>query len=176
MTTHALMPFGTAGQEPAAEVQEHVNLCVFQVGTEDMVLDIMRIREILRPMPVTPLPRAAPGVKGLINVRGTVMPLLDVRVRFGLAAQEKTPRQRIMVVLDRRRLQGLLVDAVHEVARVPRDAITPGTGVFTGESGDVFSGVVQQRGRMVLMLNLSRFLDREAVAVIPPLPVKDGGR
>ena len=157
-----------------AAPEAHVNLCVFKVGSESMVLDIMRIREILRPLPVTPLPRAPQGVLGLINVRGTVIPLLDVRVRFGMAPGEKPPRQRIMVVLDRRRLHGLLVDSVHEVARVPKDHLTPGTGVLGGDAGDVFSGVVQHRGRMVLMLNLSRFLERETVAVIPPLPEKGG--
>jgi len=147
-----------------------VHLCVFRVGQEEMVLDIMRIREIMRPLPITPLPHAPEGVRGLIHVRGAVIPLMDMRLRFGLPSEETSPRQRIMVVLDHRRLWGLLMDQVQEVIRVPRSQLRSGAAIFGGRARDIFSGVCDHRGRLLLMLNLARFLSTEARVSIPALP------
>ncbi|MBI5497170.1 MAG: chemotaxis protein CheW [Deltaproteobacteria bacterium] len=165
----------TDSPAPARADTTFVNLCLFRVGGDEMVLDIMRIREILRPMPLTPLPRAPVGVRGLINVRGTVMPLVDLRVRFGLPPDDTGPRRRILVVLDRHRLQGLLVDSVAEVARVGRETLTSGDGILSGDAAEVFSGVLQYRGRMVLLLNLARLLARDAPVALPALPQPGGG-
>jgi purine-binding chemotaxis protein CheW len=172
----SLQPFGAGSTAPvpAVAAEDDVHLCLFRVGADEMVLDIMRVREILRPLPVTPLPRAPLGVRGLLNVRGTVMPLVDLRVRFGLAPQDLDPARRILVTLDRKRLHGIMVDAVTEVVRVPRAAITPGVGLLSGHAAHVFSGVVQYQGRMVLMLNLARLLALETPVAIPPVPAPGG--
>lgn len=173
-----LAPFGQGSSTPtpATPAEQDVHLCVFRVGEDEMVLDIMRVREILRPLPVTPLPRAPLGVRGLLNVRGTVMPLVDLRLRFGLPVDDTGPRRRILVTLDRKRLHGVMVDAVVEVARVPRSSITPGVGLLSGQAAHVFSGVIQHRGRMVLMLNLARLLVLDAPVAIPPVSPPGGAR
>lgn len=171
---HGLLP---RPQEPEAveQVVATANLCVFRVGADEMALDIMRIREIMRPLPVTPLPRAALGVRGIIHVRGVVMPVVDLRARFGLPAQGANPRERIMVTLERRRLYGLWVDGVEEVARVPHGEITAGGEVFSGMAAQVFAGVCRHKARMVLLLNLSRLLSVEHPISIPALPAGGAG-
>ncbi|MEW5851964.1 MAG: chemotaxis protein CheW [Myxococcota bacterium] len=175
------LELATQQQQPAAEAPRpatrdpEVHLAAFRVGQDEMVIDIMRIREILRPVPVTPLPKAPLGVKGMINLRGSVIPIIDVRTRFGLPTVEGMRTQRVMVVLDRRRLWGLHVDAVMEVVRVPRSIIRPGTEIFTGDAAEVFSGVLEHKGRLLLMLNLARFIQRDESVPIPAL-LPPGGR
>lgn len=156
--------------EPSEAPEETVNLCVFRVGQEEMALDIMRIREIMRPLPITPLPRAPLGVRGIIHVRGVVIPVVDLRERFGMPRTEEGPRQRIMVTLERRRLYGLFVDGVEEVARAPRNAITSGEEIFSGMAAQVFAGVCRHKGSMILLLNLQRLLSVEHPIAIPALP------
>ena len=141
-----------------AAPEEEVRLCCFRVGSDEMVLDIMRVREILRSVPLTPVPRASHGVVGMLDLRGEVVPVLDLRLKFGLPPSEDTTLRRLMVVLDRRRCWGLYVDAVSEVVRVPRSAIRPGHEVMSGEAAEIFAGVCHHKGRLLLMLNIHRLL------------------
>lgn len=165
-------PLLAASDDKTAEAprEPDVHLCVFRVGNDDFCLDIMRIREILRPIPHTPLPHAPEGVRGIIHVRGAVIPLMDMRVRFGLATDDHSPRRRIMVVLDRRRLWGLQVDQVNEVVRMPRSHLKSGAGIFGGRALEIFSGVCDHKGRLLLALNLARFLSTEDRISVPALP------
>jgi purine-binding chemotaxis protein CheW len=159
MTAVTVGALGEAGAAAVAMApEEEVRLCCFRVGSDEMVLDIMRVREILRAVPLTPVPRASHGVVGMLDLRGEVVPVLDLRVRFGLPPAEDLSQRRLMVVLDHRRCWGLYVDAVSEVVRVPRSAIRPGQEVMSGEAAEIFAGVCHHRGRLLLMLNIHRLL------------------
>ena len=110
---------GTAG-EPADPV---VELCAFRVGEDEYALDLRRIREVLTPVPVRPVPRAPEVLEGVVDVRGEVIPVVNARRRFGLPAATGGPRSRMLLVKLGDRVLALLVDAVLEVMRVPRSAI-----------------------------------------------------
>jgi purine-binding chemotaxis protein CheW len=123
-----------------------VELCAFLVGQEEYVLDIRRIREIVQPLPVTAVPRAPAWMEGVIDLRGEVLPLLDVRKRLGLAPRTSSRRAKILVVNVAGRVLGLLVDGVSEVVRIPRSAIGPPPALMPAAGGArLFLGVVGSR-------------------------------
>jgi purine-binding chemotaxis protein CheW len=143
-----------------------VQLCTLRVGGEDYAIDIMRVREIIHPLPVTPVPRAPPFVEGVIRLRGDVIPVVDVRKRFGLPATPATRKSRFLVVNVAGRRIALVVDEVREVLRLPRGEIRPapplgtpgGPRFFLGACGGDRSG---GRGgaSLRLLLNVKALLD-----------------
>jgi purine-binding chemotaxis protein CheW len=148
---------------------EHIQLATFEVGTDLLAVDIMRIREISRALPVTPVPRSPHGMVGVIDVRGQILPLFDLRVRFELPprtlADEAFVRH-LVIRLDGK-LLAIVVDRMHDVVSVERSAVRAGHGTLVGEAADVFVGVVMIGERLALLLNLRRIItkaDRLALA------------
>lgn len=149
-------------------VQEITVVC-FRVGEDAYALDIMRVKEILRPQPVTALPDAPAYVKGVINVRGTVIPLIDLRERFGLPGKSDSQTGRHIIVGVNGRSIGFVVDAVSEVATfAARDLRPPPPGVAIAGYRFLI-GVCLLRDTMVLLLNPDRVLDSQALAVDAPI-------
>jgi len=151
--------------------EEKLRLATFALGDDLLAIDIMRILEIARPLPVTPVPRSPHGMIGVVDVRGRVLPLFDLRVRFDLPPRrvEDEPLVRHLVI----RLDGqtfaLVVDRMHDVVTVGRSNLRMGKSVLVGEAAEVFHGVVALEGRLALLLNLRRVLlrhDRLAIAEI----------
>ena len=130
-----------------------VQLTAFCVGEEEYVVDILRIREIIRPLPITPIRKGPKYVKGVISLRGSVIPIIDLRHRFGLP-ETKSKRGRIMIMSIDGRVLGLIVDSVNEVVRVPRGDIRAARGILEGEQAPYFMGVVHWEGRMLILLNM----------------------
>jgi purine-binding chemotaxis protein CheW len=162
----------TSGPARGARPQDAiVQLCTFRVGGEDYAIDVMRVREIIRPLPITPVPRAPSFVEGVMRLRGEVMPVLDVRKRLGLAVSPPTRRTRFLVVNVAGRRFGLVVDEVREVLRLPRGEIrpapalgAPGTarfflGVCGGEDPAPGAAAGRRPGPMRLLLNVKALLD-----------------
>ncbi len=165
------------GREPARAAARDatpeaplVQLCTFRIGGEDYAVDIMRVREIIHPLPITPVPRAPASVEGVVRLRGEVIPVLDVRKRLGLAASAPTRRTRFLVVNVARRRIGLVVDEVCEVIRIPRDEIRAAPPLGDDRAPRFFLGVcggegVSARGRrsgpgrLRLLLNVKALLD-----------------
>lgn len=151
-----------------------VQLCAFRIGGVDYALDIMRVREIIPPRPITPVPRAPAFVEGVIRLRGEVIPVLDVRRRLGLPAEPYGRRTRFLVVNVARRRIGLVVDDVCEVLRVPRVELraAPALGgeggprFFLGACGGEGASSARGRrggaGRLRLLLNVKALLDPSA--------------
>ena len=119
-----------------------VELCAFRVGEEEYVIDLRRIREILQPTPITPVPRAPEGIEGVMNVRGEVIAVVDVRKRLGLIPRAGG-RSKVLVVDIAGRVLGLIVDGVIEVVRTTRAAIGPSPLIASGPR--LFLGVCGAR-------------------------------
>ncbi len=147
-----------------------VQLCTFRIGGEDYAVDIMRVREIIHPLPITRVPRAPASVEGVVRLRGEVIPVLDVRKRLGLPASAPTRRTRFLVVNVARRRIGLVVDEVCEVIRIPRGDIRSAPPLGDDRAPRFFLGVcggdgASARGRragstrMRLLLNVKALLD-----------------
>jgi purine-binding chemotaxis protein CheW len=141
-----------------------VQLCAFRVGGEDYAIDIMRVREIIPPLPVTPVPRAPPFVEGVARLRGEVLPVVDVRKRFGLPASPPTRRTRFLVVVVGRRRLALAVDEVCEVLRLRRNELRPAPALVGLEGPRFFLGVAggadrRGAGPLRLLLNVKALLE-----------------
>jgi purine-binding chemotaxis protein CheW len=140
-----------------------VQLCTFRVGGEEYALDLMRVREIIPPLPVTPVPRAPRFVEGVASLRGDVVPVVDVRKRFGLAPTPPTRRTRFLVVVVGRRRLALVVDEVCEVVRLPRAELRPAPALVGADGRRFFLGVCggDRRGgagRVRLLLDVKALL------------------
>jgi purine-binding chemotaxis protein CheW len=140
--------------------EEEFRLATFAVGDDIYAIDIMRIREIVRPLMVTPVPKAPAGMIGVIDLRGQVLPLFDLRLRFDLPPRKENelPNVRHVIVTLDGRVLGLVVDAVHDVVNVTRSQLRVGDGVLAGEAAEVFLGVCPVGDRLALLLNLRRIL------------------
>ena len=133
----------------------------FVLGAETFALSVTAVSEIVRIGTITRVPDAPPAVRGIVNLRGRVIPVVDLRVRLGLAAGDPGPAARVLVGSLRGRVIGLLVDGVGEVVRLdPRTLEPPPPDVMTARTE--YIRAVQQRGPALLIL-----LDAEQVLMLP---------
>lgn len=137
-------------------------LVAFRVAGQDYCIDIMAVREIRGWTPATALPHSPPHVRGVINLRGQVVPILDLAARLGLPAPEPCSRHVIVIVAVGERVMGLLVEAVSEILSVPEGAIHPAPDL-DGEVSLV-RGVITSEERMFRFLDLDDVLGEDAAA------------
>jgi len=145
-----------------------VQLTAFYVGDEEYVVDILRVREIIRPLPITAVRKGPRFVEGVINLRGVVVPVIDLRRRFGLPALD-LPHRKIVVLEVESRTVGLIVDRVTDVVRVPRRSIQPAPGMLEGGRAPFFLGVCAHQSRQLILLNVKSVIasDEEVVPESP---------
>jgi purine-binding chemotaxis protein CheW len=136
-------------------------LISFLVGDEEYGLDILRVKEVIRLREITRLPRAPSFVKGIINLRGDVIPIIDLRNKFGLEHQQYSAMTRVIVVDVDGRLVGMVVDAASQVVRVPADQIDPPPPIAGGLSVEFIKGVGKLEERLIILLNIDRILSIE---------------
>lgn len=147
-------------------------LVVFRLGMGQYAASINRVREILRPVRVARMPRVAPFVRGLFNLRGQVLPLLDTKARLGLPAAPPAPaggaprdaKARVMVVEAAGESIGLMVDEVLEVLRCEESALQAPRNVLDLPGRHFLSSVLDLDGRLVLELDLERLVEGAADA------------
>lgn len=133
----------------------------FQLGDEEFGLDIMRVQEIILVGAITKMPQVPEYVRGMINLRGHVIPVVDLRTRFGQPQCEKTEEQRIIVVNIASKTIGIVVDAVNEVLRVKTDQIEPPP---TGIGSDVqrfITGLLKIDQKLIILLDIEGLFSDE---------------
>ena len=133
-------------------------LIAFRIGDQEFCVDIMLVREIRGWTPATPLPRTPPFVKGVINLRGAVLPIIDLGARLGLTTSDPTARHVIMVVKIGDRTLGLLVDAVSDIINITDDAVQPTPDVACDTVKAFVRGLFAIEGRMISLIALDRVL------------------
>jgi purine-binding chemotaxis protein CheW len=148
-----------AARERAGELREHVT---FLLGAEEYGVAIERVREILRPPPITEVPRAPEHVLGVVTLRGEVVPVIDPRRRLALPPAPAGPRSRIVVCETADGPVGLLVDAVSQVLRLPPGAVEPRPPGVGGAASEAISGIGREADRMVVLLHLDVLLGGQA--------------
>ncbi len=146
-------------QEPAAAGVEQVELLGFMLSDEEYALDILEIREIVRLQPITPVPRAPSWIRGIVTLRGVIVPIFDLRTRLGLAEVAPGPDARIVIVSRGEEQAGLIVDSITQVMRIEAAAIEPPPGTIGVVEAEFLRGVTRHRDRLVILLNLARVLD-----------------
>lgn len=137
-------------------------LVAFRAGAQEFCVDIMSVREIRGWAPATALPHAPSFVRGIINLRGTVLPIVDLAARLGLPSVEPTSRHVIIVVQVDRQIVGLLVDAVSDILTVSDGMIQPTPNVASEASKAFIRGVFAVGERMISRLALDDVLPASA--------------
>ncbi len=140
------------------DTSDVLQLVTFRLGNEEFSVDILKVQEIIRDMELTRVPRAPDFVEGVINLRGKVIPVIDLRKRFDFEAGEKTSETRIIVIDVNERTVGLRVDGVSEVLRLPADTVEPAPALVSGSGSDYISGVGKVDNRLIILLDVGKLL------------------
>ena len=151
-------------REPSSEPTEgrqEIQLACFRVGSETYGLDIFRIKEIIRLLKFTPVPKAPSFVEGAINLRGTVIPVVDLRKRFDQKPTGDERKVRIIICSLAGRIVGLIVDEVYEVRRFTRREIQPSPHFLKGRGTEFFPGVCRRGDDLLMILDLEKILATE---------------
>lgn len=140
---------------------ELLQLVTFSIDDEEFGVNILKVQEIIRTMEITKVPRAPTFVEGVINLRGMVIPIIDLRRRFSLAPKAHDKNTRIIDCEINNILVGFVVDAVSEVLRIPAKTVEAPPPVVSGIGADYISGVAQLQDRLLIMLDLDKLLSTE---------------
>ncbi|UZP68370.1 chemotaxis protein CheW [Desulfovibrio mangrovi] len=145
---------------------ELLQLVTFSIGDEEFGVDILKVQEIIRTMEITKVPRAPEFVEGVINLRGKVIPIIDLRRRFGLTSKAHDKHTRIIVIEINNMIVGFVVDSVSEVLRIPASTVEPPPPVVAGMESEYISGVGKLQDRLLILLDLDRLLSNEDLNVL----------
>jgi purine-binding chemotaxis protein CheW len=140
------------------DIQE-IKLVCFRLGADIYALDIMRVREIIKPLRLAGLPEAPSFVEGVINPRGSIIPVVDMRKRFGLPERADDGECRLLITVVARQPLALVVDAVTEVVSIPVRELRPPPSVVRVAGYRYLIGVCLMHDSMVLLINLDMILD-----------------
>lgn len=146
----------TETASPGTDSSAYREIVSFRLSEQDFCIDIMNIREIRGWTPPTPLPHSPDYVRGLINLRGSVLPIVDLSRRLGLATREATSRDVIIVVMVDDQLIGLVVDGVSDILTVKQEEVQPTPSVGTDNAQGYVQGIMAVEGRMIRLLDLKR--------------------
>jgi purine-binding chemotaxis protein CheW len=138
-----------------------VQLVTFRVGGEEFGLDVFSVHEILSYQQPTPMPRAPEFVEGVLDVRGTLVPIVDLRRRFETPQVAYDDDTRIVLVDFNDERLGLVVDSVTEVLRAPETAVSPPPAYIRGLAAEFVRGIVRVGERLVVLIDLDRILSSE---------------
>ena len=142
-------------------LRQEVQLACFRIGSELYAIDIMRIKEIIRPQKLTPIPKAPSFIEGVINLRGVVIPVADLRKRFDQPISEANRKNRIVVCSLSGRIIGLMVDEVTEVKRFGRQDIAPAPQFIDGPEAHYFLGVARRDDDLIMLIDLEKVLSSD---------------
>lgn len=135
-----------------------IQLVTFKVGEEEFGVDILKVQEIIRMMPITKVPNSPVFVEGVINLRGKVIPVIDMRKRFGMSVAGHNNETRIEVMDLQGQIVGFVVDAVREVLRIKESTIEPPPPVVAGIGSEFMKGVGKLEDRLLILLDLDKLL------------------
>lgn len=133
-------------------------IVVFQLMEQVYGIDINSVYEIIRMEAITKIPRAPHFVEGVINLRGRIIPVIDLGLRFGLGQAERTPASRIIIVEVSGQTIGMIVDSVQEVLRIPLNTIEPAPPVANGIDAAYLRGIAVLPERLIILLDQNKIL------------------
>lgn len=149
--------------ESSGEILEDVKVIVFRLQNEEYGVEVQQVKSIERLDHITRIPKTPKFVRGVINLRGVVTPIIDLRERFDLEQTENTEGSRIIVVAVNDLEVGLIVDSANDVIDIPLNAIEPPPKVVGGVEAVYLRGVAKLQDRLLILLNLNRVLNLEEI-------------
>ncbi len=156
-------PEATTGSSGGRDT-DLLQLVTFMVGTEEFAIPILSVQEINRMLQITRVPQSPPFVEGVINLRGKIIPVVDLRKRFGLATTTNSNDNRIVVVEVGGRVIGFTVDRVNEVLRIEASIVEPPPAMVCGVDSEYVRGVGKLEDRLLILLELSRLFAESELA------------
>ncbi len=159
----------TVTESVAGDAAENVaseQLVGFRLDQEEYGIAITKVQEIILVGEITRVPQTPDYIKGLINLRSTVIPIVDLRRRFGLREQDATDETRIMVVNVLGKTIGIIVDAVSEVLRISHNQIAPPPPTVAGLGREYLTGLVKLESRLLILLDIDKILGEEEAGSI----------
>jgi purine-binding chemotaxis protein CheW len=168
---HNISFFAAPTRETKKTVEAQEHLVTFFLAKEEYAVDVRLVQEIIRLVQITPVPRAPESIKGVINLRGRIIPVVDLKRRLGLGEVEATRLARVVVVKLRERLIGLLVDGASQVLKVPVSLIEAAPEELVEIDANYIRGVAKLEKRLIILVDLPKILGvdlRDAMAMAPP--------
>ncbi|MEA3297065.1 MAG: chemotaxis protein CheW [candidate division Zixibacteria bacterium] len=133
-----------------------IQLVSFRLGQEEFGVDILKVQEINRMVEITKVPQAPYYCEGVINLRGKVIPVIDLRKKFDMDGKEKDKNTRIIVCDVKGNVIGIIVDAVEEVLRIPNSIIEPAPDIVSSVSTDYIKGIAKLEERLLISLDITK--------------------
>jgi len=140
-------------------MSRELHIVGFQVGRETYGAPITSLHEIVRVPEITVVPDAPNYVEGVINLRGKIVSVIDLRKRFGEKSVATSRRNRILVVENNGRLSGLIVDSASEVLKISASEVEPATNIFQDGGLNCVTGLGKYNGRLIVLLDMSKLLE-----------------
>jgi purine-binding chemotaxis protein CheW len=143
------------------EMTDLLQLVSFKVGSEEFGVDILKVQEINKMLKITRVPNAPEFVEGVVNLRGRIIPVIDLRKRLSLSAKEHDSKTRIVVVDIGGNIVGFIVDEVNEVLRVSKDIIENPPELVSKVESDFITSVAKLDDRIIILLDLDNLLEKD---------------
>jgi len=144
------------------ENQERLQLVSFNLDSEEFGVDILKVQEIIKMISITKVPNAPAFIEGIINLRGKVIPVVNLRMRLGMIKKELDKNTRIIVIEMNGKTFGFVVDSVSEVLRIERNIIETPPEIVAGINSDFITAVGKLEDRLLILLDLEKiFSDKE---------------
>ncbi|WP_418790215.1 chemotaxis protein CheW [Phosphitispora sp. TUW77] len=140
-------------------LENGIQVVACTVEDEEYAIEIKRVQEIIRVIDITRVPYASAFISGVINLRGKVIPVMDLRKRFGLPSKAPEETARIVVINWNNDMVGVLVDSVSEVVWLPAQSVGPPPSSRNGGNTEFFSGIGKLGNRLLIMLNLETIFE-----------------
>lgn len=143
-----------------------IQLVSFTLDKEEFGIDILKVQEINRTPNITRVPNCPDFIEGVINLRGRIVPIIDLRKRFGMRATEQNKDTRIIVVEVLSKVVGFIVDSVSEVLRIPHSVIDAPPALVAGIRAEFIEGIGKLENRLLILLNLEKILSSTELQTI----------
>lgn len=141
---------------------ELIQLVSFTLNDEMFGVDILRVQEINRMVSITKIPQTPHYIEGVINLRGKIIPILDIRKKFNIEVREWDKNTRIIVIDVNNSVIGMVVDSVSEVLRIPKNSIEPSPKITSSVGMDYINGVVKLEDKLLIFLEVSKIASEAA--------------
>jgi purine-binding chemotaxis protein CheW len=148
-------------QEMDESLGKEIQLVVFRLAQEEYGVDIQQVREIIKVIDITRVPKAPEFIEGVINLRGQITPVMDLRKRLDLPELERGEETRIIIIELGKNVVGMIVDAVTEVHRLPEKNIDPTPTISSEVGAEFINGVGKLGDRLLILLDLKKVLSKK---------------
>lgn len=148
------------------ESQELLQLVSFTLGNEEFGIDILKVQEIIRLINITKVPNSPEFIEGVINLRGRVIPVIDLRLKLGMEKRVHSNSTRIIVVEINNTTIGFMVDSVSEVLRIPASITEPPPAMVAGVESDYITAVGKLEDRLLILLDLEKILSLHEMGLV----------